>query len=93
MIRIELCDPAKEHTCDSCEWADVCPCLGSSPLLFADGGEVKCVVIDSGTSGATLLVPERIEFAAHGARPVGFTVVARRFRRASFWRWLRRVFT
>lgn len=91
MISIERCDPQRERSCGECRESDVCPFLGTSPLVFGDGGEVKCIVIDQGDATETLLVPTEVEIAASG-KVVGYRVTAHRFRRGWLWRWVRRTF-
>lgn len=91
MITIERCDPQRERTCGDCRESDVCPHLGTSPLVFGDGGEVKCIVIDQGDATESLLIPIEIEIAPNG-KVVGYRVAVKRFRQGKLWRWLRRTF-
>lgn len=91
MIRIEQCDPAKERTCDQCEVSLDCPFIGTSPLVFGDGAEVKCIIVDRGDSTLSLLIPTEISIAKAG-RVEGYKVSVRRFRQGKLWRWVRRTF-
>jgi len=91
VITIERCDPQRERVCGDCKQSDVCPYLGTSPLVFGDGGEVKCIVVDQGDSTESLLIPTEIVISKCN-RVDGYRVTVHRFRQGKLWRWLRRTF-
>lgn len=88
MIRIEQCEPEKERACETCEEASLCPYVGTSPLIFGDGGEVKCIVVDKRDTSTSMLIPTRVEITRSG-KIENYQVSVYRFRQGRFWRWLR----
>jgi len=91
MIRIEQCEPEKERICEDCEEANGCPYVGSSPLVFGNGGEVKCLIVDLRETSISILIPTCIQ-VLRGGKVDGYQVTVRRFRQGKFWRWLRSLF-
>jgi hypothetical protein len=91
MIRIEQCEPEKERICEDCEEASICPYVGSSPMYFSDGGEVKCLVVDKREGSVSLLIPTTIQ-VLRGGKVDGYQVSVHRFRQGKLWRWFRSVF-
>jgi hypothetical protein len=88
MICIEKCEPEKERSCDECEEAEFCPYLGTSPLVFSDDSQVKCIVIDKRSTSISMLIPTQVKIAKSGKIEC-YQVSVHCFRQGRFWRRIR----
>jgi len=90
-MNLETLRPEWERVCDTCELAPVCPHHGTSPTVFADGSELKCVVVNASTKSTSVLIPENFTVSRKG-EILDYRISVHRFYGGSIRRFFKKFF-